>query len=352
MRRALALAERGWGRVAPNPLVGALVYRDGEVVGEGHHAAYGEPHAEVEALRAAGERARGATLYVTLEPCSHHGKTPPCTEAILAAGVRRVVFAAADPNPRAAGGAEVLRRAGVEVEGGVGAEAARELNAPFFHAFADRGVARPWLALKLALSLDARIADALGRSAWITGEEARAEVHRLRAGFDAVAVGIGTALADDPRLTVRGAVEPRRAPVRIVFDRLLRLPPAGYLARSAREIPVWALCGPGADPLRREELERAGVVVLAAPDLAGGLRLVRERGVRSVFCEGGAALAAALLDEELVDRLYLFFAPLFLGRGGRSPFGEMPDADIGDVVRWRHLGSASFGPDTLITLAR
>ncbi len=210
MRRALELAARGWGRVAPNPLVGAVVARGGEVVGEGWHTGYGRPHAEVEALRVAGEAARGATLYVTLEPCAHHGKTPPCTDAILAAGVRRVVFAASDPNPRAAGGCAVLETAGVEVERGVEMRAALDLNAPFFHGIA--GPERPWTELKLAVSLDGRVADRDGRSAWITGEEARAEVHRMRAGFGAVAVGIGTALADDPRLTVRGAVEPRVPP--------------------------------------------------------------------------------------------------------------------------------------------
>lgn len=352
MRRALALAERGWGRVAPNPLVGAVVARDGVVVGEGFHRAYGEPHAEVEALRAAGERARGGTLFVTLEPCAHHGKTPPCTDAVLAAGVRRVVYAATDPNPAAAGGAEVLRRAGLEVLGGVEAEAARDLDAPFFHAHAAAGAQRPWIALKLALSLDARIADWQGRSAWITGEAAREEVHRLRAGFDAVAVGIGTALADDPRLTVRGAVEPRRPPVRIVFDRLLRLPRTGYLARSAREHPLWVVCAPDADPYARDALLGAGVEVIAADDLAEGLRRIGEHGVGSLFCEGGAALAGSLLRARVVDRLYLFYAPLFLGPRGRAPFEALRDAGIDGVERWRRLRSVGFGPDTLITLAR
>jgi diaminohydroxyphosphoribosylaminopyrimidine deaminase / 5-amino-6-(5-phosphoribosylamino)uracil reductase len=352
MQRALRLAEGGWGRVAPNPLVGAVVVRDGEIVGEGFHTAHGKAHAEVEALRAAGERARGATLYVTLEPCSHRGKTPPCTDAVLAAGVRRLVFAAADPNPRAAGGAEILRRAGVDVRGGVEAEAARHQNAPFFFAFSSAGEQRPWLALKLALSLDGRIADALGRSAWITGEAARAEVHRLRAGFDAIAVGIGTALADDPRLDVRGSIIPLRPPVRIVFDRLLRLPQSSYLARTAADLPVWVVCGEDAAEASRRNLSQRGVTVLRGADLAEGLSRVRERGVRSIFCEGGAALAGALLRAEVVDRLYLFFAPLFLGAGGRSPFVDLPDTGIADAVRWRHVGTTSFGPDTLITLER
>lgn len=252
MRRALALAAGGWGRVAPNPLVGAVVVRDGASGGEGFHAEYGRPHAEVEALRAAGEAARGSTLYVTLEPCAHTGKTPPCTDAILAAGARRVVFAASDPNPKAAGGAAALEAAGVEVTRGVEMRAALDLNAPFFHGIA--GPERPWTELKLALSLDGRVADRDGRSAWITGEEARAEVHRMRAGFAAVAVGIGTALADDPQLTARGPVEPRVPPTRVVFDRRLRLPADGKLARTAREAPVWVVAAPDAPAERRDAL--------------------------------------------------------------------------------------------------
>lgn len=350
MRRALELAARGWGRVAPNPLVGAVVVRDGRVVGEGYHAEYGRPHAEVEALRAAGERARGATLYVTLEPCGHHGKTPPCTDAILAAGVRRVVFAASDPNPRAAGGCAVLEAAGVEVARGVEERAALDQNAPFFHAHTRPE--RTWTALKLALSLDARVADRRGRSAWITGEAAREEVHRMRAGFDAVAVGIGTALADDPKLTVRGPVEPRVPPVRVVFDRGLRLPPEGYLARTAREVPVVAVAAPDAPAERRKALEGLGVRVLPAAGLEEGLRALREAGIASLFCEGGALLAGALLEGGLVDRLHLFYAPLFLGTQGAGPFGRLASPEIEEAPRWRRLRTVAFGPDTLVTLAR
>lgn len=352
MDRALSLAARGWGRVAPNPLVGAVVVQAGEAVGEGFHPEYGQPHAEPIALLAAGIHARGATLYVTLEPCSHHGKTPPCTDAIVAAGIRRVVYAASDPNPRAAGGAEVLRRVGVEVVGGVEAKQAHELNAAFFFSFTPAGAQRPWIALKLALSLDARIADAAGRSAWITSDAARAEVHRLRAGFDAVAVGIGTALADDPRLTVRGPTLPRRPPVRLVFDRLLRLPETSYLARTTTESPVWILCDPQAPPDARERLERHGVRVVPAPDLSAGLRTLRQEGITSIFCEGGSLFAGALLRAELVDRLYLFYAPILLGPNGRGGFAEISDVTIGDVARWRHVASSAFGPDTLITLGR
>jgi diaminohydroxyphosphoribosylaminopyrimidine deaminase/5-amino-6-(5-phosphoribosylamino)uracil reductase len=352
MRRALALAQRGWGRVAPNPLVGCVIVRDGTLVGEGWHTEYGRPHAEVEALRAAGEAARGATAYVTLEPCSHSGKTPPCTSALASAGVARVVFAAADPNPKAAGGAEVLRSAGVEVVGGVEEDAARDGNFAFFHAHSPRSAIRPYVALKLALTLDARVADRDGRSVWITGEEARAEVHRLRAGFDAVAVGVGTALADDPLLTVRGAVEPRVPPVRVVFDRSLRLPAESKLVQSATDVPVWVVGRADAPAEDRTALEAHGVRILAAKSTEEGLRRLAENGVRSLLVEGGAGLASALLDAGAVDRLFIFYAPLLLGPQGLPAFGGVGSPAIDQARRWRRLDSQAFGPDTLITLAR
>jgi diaminohydroxyphosphoribosylaminopyrimidine deaminase/5-amino-6-(5-phosphoribosylamino)uracil reductase len=353
MRRALELAPRGWGRTAPNPMVGCVVVRDGWVVGEGWHTEYGRPHAEVEALRAAGEAARGATAYVTLEPCAHVGKTPPCTDALIAAGVRRVVFAAYDPNPRAAGGGEVLRAAGVEAVGGVEEQAARDVNAVFFHAHSAAGRRRPFVGLKLALSLDAKIADRERRSVWITGEASRAEVHRLRAGYDAVAVGIGTALADDPRLTARGDVVPRVPPARVVFDRALRLPPDSALVRTAREVPVLAVAGADAPAERARALEQAGVRVLAgAADLERALELLREAGLRSMFVEGGAGIAGALLRAGLVDRLHLFQAPVFLGPGALSPFAALESPPIGAAPRRRRLTTATFGADTLVTLAR
>src|SRR5881398_2563783 len=214
MERALDLARRGWGRVAPNPLVGAVVLAGDAVVAAGYHAEFGGPHAEVVALRAAGERARGATLVVNLEPCAHHGKTPPCTEAIIAAGVTRVVAAISDPDPDARGGAAALRAHGVTVSLGLLREAAAALNAPFL--FAREQAERPFVALKLATSIDGRIADAAGSSQWVSGEAAREHVHWLRAGFDAIAVGGTTALRDDPQFTVRGPVTPRRPPVRVV----------------------------------------------------------------------------------------------------------------------------------------
>jgi diaminohydroxyphosphoribosylaminopyrimidine deaminase / 5-amino-6-(5-phosphoribosylamino)uracil reductase len=352
LRRAISLAALGWGRVAPNPMVGCVVVREGEVVGEGWHTGYGLPHAEVEALRAAGERARGATAYVSLEPCSHHGRTPPCTGALVEAGVARVVFGARDPNPKARGGGEVLREAGVEVVGGVEEARVRDQNAAFFHLHSAEGEARPWVALKLAMSLDARIADAGGRSVWITGEEARAEVHRLRAGFDAVAVGVGTAVADDPLLTVRGAVVPRVPPARVVFDRRLRLPPDAQLVRTADRAPVLALCEPGAPEERRRALEAAGVRVVAAAGVHAQLRELRAAGVCSLFVEGGSVLASALLAAGLVDRMYLFYAPLLIGPGGATPFAGVPDSPVADAERWRRIETRAFGPDTLVVLGR
>jgi len=353
MRRALALAPRGWGRTAPNPMVGCVLVRDGAVVGEGWHTEYGQPHAEVEALRAAGDAARGATAYVTLEPCSHFGKTPPCTDGLLAAGVRRVVFAAHDPNPKASGGGEVLRAAGIDVTGGVEEQAARDQNAVFFHAHSAAGDARPFVALKLALSLDARIADRDGRSVWITGEEARVETHRLRAGFDAVAVGVGTVLADDPLLTARGSVIPRIPPARVVLDRALRLPVDSNLVRTAHEVPVIAIARADAPKERQRALEGAGVRVLTSGDgVERTLETLREAGIRSMFVEGGAEIAGSLLRAGLVDRLHLFYAPVFLGPDGLSPFAALESPAITEAPRWRRVETESFGADTLVTLAR
>ncbi|MEX2583517.1 MAG: bifunctional diaminohydroxyphosphoribosylaminopyrimidine deaminase/5-amino-6-(5-phosphoribosylamino)uracil reductase RibD [Gemmatimonadota bacterium] len=352
MRRAIELAERGRGRVAPNPLVGAVVVRAGHVVGEGWHAAFGEAHAEVEALTAAAGAARGATLYVTLEPCAHTGKTGPCTEAILAAGVSRVVFACEDPDPAAGGGGEVLRDAGLQVSSGVERSAARALNGPFFHRHSREAPPRPWTELKLALSLDGRIADREARAAWITGAEARAETHRLRAGHDAVAVGIGTALADDPNLTVRGREEPRIAPARIVFDRNARLPLDSRLVRTAREIPVWVVCLPGGDEMARRRLEAEGVRILEAVGLADALTALRSAGFNSVFCEGGARIASSLLAGGLVDRLTLFYAPLFLGPEAIDPFEGLESPPLAEAARWRLVRAEPLGNDTMISVER
>jgi diaminohydroxyphosphoribosylaminopyrimidine deaminase/5-amino-6-(5-phosphoribosylamino)uracil reductase len=343
MRRALVLAERGWGQTAPNPMVGAVVVRDGVLVGEGWHTRFGEAHAEVEALRAAGAQARGATMYVTLEPCAHHGRTPPCTDAILGAGIRRVVAAVADPNPVASGGAERLREQGVEVTLEVEGASARELNAAFLHAVASD---RPFVQLKLALSLDGALADVARTPGWLTGEESRLEVHRLRAGSDAVAVGIGTALADDPLLTVRDVPPPRVPPLRIVFDTSARLPLDSRLVRSAREVPVLVVCW-APDPRHAAALEQTGVELLHAPSLSHALRALRARGVGSVLVEGGAALGTSFVQEALVDRLVIFRAPILLGGGAVNAFGGLPGATIDGAPRWHVVEGRRFGDDEM-----
>jgi len=350
MARALELAREGWGRVHPNPLVGAVVVRGGEVVGEGAHREFGGAHAEVEALREAGPRARGATLYVTLEPCAHHGKTPPCTDAIRAAGVARLVFAVEDPDPKAAGGARQLAESGIEVVPGVERERARFQNALFL---LPHETGRPFVALKYGLTLDARIAAAPGVATRVTGPESEAEVHRLRSGFDAVLVGGRTARIDDPRLTVRIGPPPRVPPVRVVADPEARLDPAGRLARSAAEAPVWVLAKPDAPQARVRGLESVGVTVVRAGadpnaglDPVAMLDVLRDRGIRTVLCEGGGRLGAALLAADRVDRLYLFIAPNLFGAGGVPAFpGEIPlRGQVRDVRR--------LGDDVLVIVER
>ena len=340
MARALALAELGWGQTAPNPMVGAVLVRDGEIVGEGYHARYGGDHAEIVALRMAGERALGATLYVTLEPCAHHGKTPPCADAIVAAGVARVVAATQDPNPVAAGGAAKLLAAGVELEFGVDEKAARELNAPFFHAVKSK---RPWVTLKLALSLDAALADASGSSEWITNAASRRETHRLRAGSDAIAVGIGTVLADDPLLTVREApVAPRVPPTRVVFDRQARLPLDSQLARTAHQFPVIVVATKPAP-----KLSEAGVEVIVAHTTPEALEALKKHGIQALLVEGGAKLAGALLTESLVDRLVIFQSPRILGAGATEAFAFAPPQTAADAPRLPILARRAFDDDLM-----
>ena len=347
MRRALELAREGWGQTAPNPMVGAVLVRNGEIVGEGFHTRFGAAHAEIEALRDAGERAEGATMYVTLEPCAHVGKTPPCATALVAARVARVVIAASDPNPTAAGGAELLRAAGIEVATGVVESEARELNAPFFHAFIEK---RPWITLKLGISLDGALADATGRSRWITGDESRRVVHEMRAGSDAIGVGIGTVLADDPALTVRDAPAPRVAPSRIVFDRAARLPVSSMLARTAREIPTIVVAeSPSAT--RVGALEALGVRVIDAPSLRVALNSLGDAGVRSLLVEGGARLAGALIGTGAVDRLVIFQGSAIFGAGALGAFAFVPPTEIERAPRWRPLERREIGSDTMTVYA-
>ncbi len=352
MRRALDLALHGWGHTAPNPMVGAVVVRGGEIVGEGYHARYGGDHAEVVALRAAGERARGATVYVSLEPCAHTGQTPPCADALISAGVARVVVACPDTNPIAAGGLARLAAAGIETAVGVEAQMAQELNAPFlFAAQSDR----PWVTLKLAISLDAATADATRTPGWITGEAARREVHRLRAGSDAIAVGAGTALVDDPALTVRDAPPPRVAPTRIVFDREARIAVQSRLVRTARDVPT-VVVTESPDPARVSALHAAGVQTLTATSLTDALRQlrepgrVREHGVRALLVEGGARLAGAFIAAGCVDRLVIFQAPIVLGAGAANAFAYAPTATVASARRLRVVERRAIGGgDDLMT---
>jgi diaminohydroxyphosphoribosylaminopyrimidine deaminase/5-amino-6-(5-phosphoribosylamino)uracil reductase len=346
MARALELVVAGWGKVSPNPLVGAVVVRDGRIVGEGAHREFGGAHAEVEALTGAGENARGADLFVTLEPCTHHGKTPPCVDAIIAAGIARVVVAVRDPNPEAGGGVERLRAAGIRVDVGVRVDEASELNAAFLHSFR---LDRPWVTLKLAISLDAAIANASGTTSWLTGPPARQRVHHIRAGNDAIAVGMGTVLADDPLLTVRDAVPPRVRPTRVIFSRQGRLPLTSRLAQGTHEAPVVVFAA-APDPSYDHALRELGVEVLTSPSLRESLQTLRQRGIHSLLVEGGASLTSAILEEDLVDRVILIQAPILLGKGALPAFGGL---SIGSAkeFRFRLLRSEWVGDDHMMVLA-
>ncbi|HYC32847.1 MAG TPA: bifunctional diaminohydroxyphosphoribosylaminopyrimidine deaminase/5-amino-6-(5-phosphoribosylamino)uracil reductase RibD [Gemmatimonadales bacterium] len=350
MARAIDLAWRGWGRVHPNPLVGATVIAGGALVGEGWHAEYGDRHAEPIALADAGERARGGTLVVTLEPCAHRGKQPPCTDAIVRSGIRRVVAAVADPNPLAAGGADRLRAAGVEVELGLLARQAADQNAMFLHQF--RGAGRPFVAIKLATSIDGRIADAAGRSRWISGEAAQEYVHWLRAGYDAIAVGGRTARADDPQLTVRGPVDPRVEPRRVVFDAAADLDPELTVIRTARRIPTFVVTSPAAPSSRAERLAECGATIVPAASLADAMRALGGYGIGSLLVEGGGRLAGALVGQDLADRFYWVQSPLWLGERGVAAIGGLPSAPIDRAARWRPVERRALGEDTLLVLDR
>ncbi|UQA56067.1 bifunctional diaminohydroxyphosphoribosylaminopyrimidine deaminase/5-amino-6-(5-phosphoribosylamino)uracil reductase RibD [Polyangium aurulentum] len=352
----MALEEARKSLPSPNPPVGAVVVSaDGEVVGAAHHARAGEDHAEVAALRSAGEAARGGTLFVTLEPCNHQGRTPPCVDTILKAGIKRVVVGCPDPNPNVVGGgARRLSESGVTVDVGIGGGEARAVIAPWTK-FITSGM--PYVSLKLALSLDGRIATRSGASKWVTGPEARAKVQELRAQHDAVAVGIGTAVADDPRLTVRvpGLAELGRRPTRMIFDTHLRLPLHGRLVQTARDVPTWVLTGEDAPEAQEQSLVDAGCVVMRVPnsaegrvDVAAALRILASQGIVSILIEGGAELAGSILASRLVDELHAFIAPILLGPRGRPGAVDWagPDtpSDAPRIVdpRWELCGRDAY----------
>jgi diaminohydroxyphosphoribosylaminopyrimidine deaminase / 5-amino-6-(5-phosphoribosylamino)uracil reductase len=355
MGATLALARRGLGQVWPNPAVGCIIVSDGLPVGRGWTQAGGRPHAETEALARAGTRARGATAYVSLEPCCHHGETPPCTDALIAAGIARLVAATTDPDPRVAGrGMALLAGAGIETEAGLMQEEARALNAGFISRI-ERG--RPLLTLKLATTLDGRIASRTGASRWITGGAARRHAHLLRSRHDAVMVGSGTALADDPALTCRLPGLEERSPVRVVVDGALRLPASSRLAQTARQTPTWCLTCSG-DVRRRRQLQTLGVEIIEVTaagdghvDLAAGLTALGVRGLTRVLVEGGRALATRLLADGLVDRAFWYRAASLIGDDGLAALGALGVEEIGQQVRWRRTDVQAIGEDLLETFA-
>lgn len=350
MALALALASRGLGNVWPNPAVGCVIVKDSRIVGRGYTAPGGRPHAETQALAQAGPDARGATAYVSLEPCSHHGKTPPCAEALIDAGVTAVVCAVTDSDPRVSGsGLKLLEKHGVEVRSGVLGDAARQLNSGFFNRV-EQG--RPMLTLKLANSFDGRIATATGESQWITGPAARRVVHALRANHDAVMVGAGTVRADDPSLTVRG-LGVSHQPVRVVISRRLDLPLTGQFAQTAKEVPVWLVHGKDADPALVSAWRDLGAKMLPVPLINGqvdpnsALQVLGAEGLTRVFCEGGGSLAASLLEADLVDELIGFTAGIMIGAEGRPSLGALGLERLAQAPRFTLYQLRQIGPDIL-----
>jgi diaminohydroxyphosphoribosylaminopyrimidine deaminase/5-amino-6-(5-phosphoribosylamino)uracil reductase len=349
MKHALRLAGRGLGRVAPNPSVGCvIVSRDARIVGRGRTADGGRPHAETVALAQAADDARGATAFVTLEPCAHHGETPPCADALIRSGVTRVVGAIEDPDPRVAGrGFATLRDAGIDVTIGVGANEAARLNAGFFLRVCEK---RPLVTLKIAQSLDGKTASASGQSKWITGEEARRFGHLLRARNDAILIGIETALADDPELTCRMAGLEGASPIRVVLDTRLRLGAHSKLARSADRIPTLVYATMDSSP----ELRASGVEIATVsrnargrPDIGAVLSDLAQRGITRLLVEGGAAVHASFLDRGFADRLEIFRSPVVLGDAGHSAIDALAAFGLEEAPRFRCVGRRVLGADLL-----
>jgi diaminohydroxyphosphoribosylaminopyrimidine deaminase / 5-amino-6-(5-phosphoribosylamino)uracil reductase len=355
MQAALALACRGLGAVWPNPAVGCVIVRDGRVVGRGWTQPGGRPHGETEALRRAGGAARGATAYVSLEPCCHWGQTPPCADALIKAGVRRVVVALEDPDPRVAGeGLRRLRAAGLQVETGLCAEEAGAINVGFFSRLR---LGRPVVTLKLATSLDGRIATRSNESRWITGPAARDRAHALRASHDAIMVGSGTVTADDPQLTCRLPGLSKRSPVRVVVDRHLAIRSDTRLVADAKQVPTWVITLPSADRARRQALLDRGVVVIEVGADAGGgidfaaaLAALGERGITRLLVEGGGQLAAALARARLVDALVWVHAPLLIGGDGVPAVAGLDLEILARAPRFERLSAETVDGDVLTAL--
>lgn len=355
MRLALRLAAKGRGLTNPNPMVGAVVVKDGEIVGRGYHQRAGQPHAEILALQEAGEKARGATLYLNLEPCAHFGRTPPCTEAILEAGIKRVVAGMIDPNPLVSGrGVSRLRRAKVQVDVGLLAEECRQLNAPFIKYIT---TGRPLITLKVAVSMDGKMATNRGEARWISSAESRKYVHKLRQKVDAVMVGIGTVLKDDPLLTVRlPFLKKARQPWRVIVDSNLRLPLRSQIVRTAKQYPTLVAATNSAPLYQMEQLEKANVkVLIVAKDRQGRVNLaalmkeLAKRGILSVLLEGGPTLNASALQEKLIDRLIFFIAPKLIG-GEKAPgaIGGKGINRLKDALPVKNLRVRKLGIDLLL----
>lgn len=351
MRIALELAEKGWGRVEPNPMVGAVIVNNGEIVGQGYHEYFGGPHAEVNAIRAAGDKCKGATLYVTLEPCTHFGKTPPCVDAVKSSGIKKVVVATIDPNPVNNGkGIKLLREAGIEVIERVLEESARKLNAPFFKLITTK---TSYIIAKWAMTLDGKIATRTGDSRWISSEESRQYVHKKRAMVDAIVVGIRTVLRDDPLLTCR--IKGGRNPKRIVVDRRAELPLSSRLVQTVKDADVFVATTPVAPKERVRELEAAGCKIMELKGGAEGvdvLSLIQALGRMSftnVLIEGGGTLLGTFFDKKLVDRVMVFIAPHIVGGvDAKTPVMGIGVEKITDSLHLEDVLISRFGEDILI----
>lgn len=354
MKRALELAELALGRTSPNPVVGAVVVNNGEIVGEGYHHRAGTPHAEVHALRAAGSLSRGSTIFVTLEPCSHHGRTPPCANALIDAGVKRVVIATEDPNPLVAGrGVSLLEEAGIETRVGVLQEEAVHLN-QFFFKYIKSG--RPYVTIKSAMTLDGKIATAGGDSRWVSGEESRRLVHQMRNVYDAIMVGIGTVLKDDPLLNTRLDDAIGRDPVRVIIDSMLQLPLNSQIFKTARQQKTLLFCSDQAKADQMARLEQVGIEVITLPGTEEILPLdeilveLGKRELCSVLVEGGAEINASLIENGLADRIHLFIAPKIVGgRGAPTPVGGLGAELMKDAIPIKLMETAYCGQDILLT---
>jgi diaminohydroxyphosphoribosylaminopyrimidine deaminase / 5-amino-6-(5-phosphoribosylamino)uracil reductase len=357
MKAALTLARRGLGMVWPNPTVGCVVVRDDHVIARGWTQQGGRPHGETEALARAGAAARGATAYVSLEPCCHWGKTPPCTDALISAGIARVLVPIEDPDPRVSGrGIARLREAGIAVETGLCAAAAAELNAGFFLRLS---TGRPLTTLKLATTLDGQLATSTGESRWITGERARDRAHLLRASHDAVMIGSNTVLSDDPLLTCRLPGLDEWSPVRIIVDSRLRVPLTARVVAEARRVPTWFITLRHGDAARREAFRGCGVELIEVPatpdhtvDMAAAFQELGRRGLTRVLVEGGATLAAVLLRAGLVDRLAWFHAPSLIGGDGIPAVAPLGITNLEDAPRFERLSLEPVGDDVLEMLRK